>query len=196
MVLAASLLGLSGCGDRQPTGPIAPAATLVAKADESILTNAQETLLAMGLLRTVPLAAPITITKVIPSGGGGISVPGTDFQLQVPNGAFYGKQMRFTITALPGNVVAYDFQPHGYHFRKPLKFVQQLGHTNWKGLKLPPGYRPVWNGAYFADASQIDLTTGQALVNELLPADVNIGGATLSFYLEHFSWYMVSSGRR
>jgi hypothetical protein len=102
--------------------------------------------------------------------------------------------MTFTITALAGPVVAYDFQPHGAVFLKPLKFVQQLGHTNWAHLNLPSGYQPGWNGAYFADARQIDLTSGTAVVNELLPADVNISGATLTFSVPHFSGYMVASG--
>src|SRR4030095_7317152 len=100
-----------------------------------------------GLLRTVPLSAPVVVVKTLPSGGGGISVPGTDFQLQVPNGAFAGKSMTFTITAYAGSVVAYDFQPHGVTFLKPLKAVQQLGHTNWKSLELPSGTYS-FTGAY------------------------------------------------
>lgn len=150
--------------------------------------------MAQGLQRTVPLDKPVTVTKVVPHGGGGISVPGTDFQLQIPNGAFAGKSMTFTITALAGPVVAYDFQPHGVVFQKPLKFVQQLGHTNWAHLKLPPHYQHGWNGAYFADTSQIDETSGTAAVNELMPADVSIGGATLTFSVPHFSGYLIAAG--
>jgi hypothetical protein len=189
--VAAAAFLLAGCSDHPVTEPV-----VAASENPAILTETQQTLLAQGLLRTVPLSAPVVVVKTLPSGGGGITVPGTDFQLQVPNGAFTGTSMKFTITALAGNVVAYDFQPHGYKFLKPLKFVQQLGHTNWKDLKLPDGFQPDWNGAYFADQSQIDLLTGTAVVNELLPANVNISGATLTFPIPHFSGYMVSSGRR
>ena len=193
--VAAAAFLLAGCSDHPVTEPVARAVVAV-PGDPAILTATQERLLAQGLLRTVPLSAPVVVVKTLSSGGGGITVPGTDFQLQVPNGAFTGKSMTFTITALAGNVVAYDFQPHGYKFLKPLKFVQQLGHTNWKDLKLPAGFQPDWNGAYFADQSQIDLLTGTAVVNELLPANVNVSGATLTFPIPHFSGYMVSSGRR
>lgn len=150
---------------------------------------------AQGLLRTAPLSKPVVVVKTIPSGGGGIDVPGTDFQLQVPNGAFAGKSMTITIIAYPGNVVAYDFQPHGFVFLKPLKAVQQLGHTNWKSLNLPAGFYPNWAGAYFATPSQIDLSTGRALINEFMPGGVNVGGATMTWSIPHFSGYMVSTGQ-
>jgi len=150
---------------------------------------------AQGLLRTTPLAATVVVVKTIPSGGGGISVPGTDFQLQVPNGAFVGHSMTITIIAYPGNVVAYDFQPHGFVFLKALKAVQQLGHTNWKSFNLPAGFYRNWAGAYFASPSQIDLQTGQALINEFMPGGVNVGGATMTWSIPHFSGYMVSTGR-
>jgi hypothetical protein len=149
-----------------------------------------------GLLRTTPLAQTVVVTKTVPSGGGGISVPGTDFQLQVPNHAFEGKSMTFTITAYAGSVVAYDFQPHGYHFLKPLKAVQQLGHTNWKSFGLPAGFYQSSAGAYFADSSQVDWTTGLATVNEFMPTGVNVGGATMTWDVPHFSGYIVSWARR
>jgi hypothetical protein len=159
------------------------------------LINTQTLTAAQGLLRTNPLANAVIVTKTIPSGGGGISVPGTDFQLQVPNGAFVGKSMTITIIAYPGRVVAYDFQPHGTVFLKPLKAVQQLGHTNWKQLHLPAGFYPDWAGAYFADSSQINLMSGRALINEFMPGGVNVGGATMTWSVPHFSGYMVSTGR-
>jgi hypothetical protein len=148
--------------------------------------------LTQGLLRTAPLAETVVVVKTIPHGGGGINVPGTDFQLQIPNGAFEGQSMTFTITAYAGNVVAYDFQPHGVTFLKPLLAVQRLGHTNWKSYNLPSGY--YWAGAYFADASQVDFTSGQALVNEFESSLVKVGGATMSWQIPHFSGYLVAAG--
>jgi hypothetical protein len=146
-------------------------------------------------LRTTPLANDVVVTKTIPSGGGGIAVPGTDFQLQVPNDAFSGTSMTITIRAYAGNAVAYDFEPHGTVFLKPLKAVQQLGHTNWKTFDLPAGYYPDWAGAYFADPSQINTTTGEALVNEFMDGGLSVGGATMTWSIPHFSGYMVSTGR-
>jgi hypothetical protein len=149
-----------------------------------------------GLLRTAPLAQTVVVTKTLSSGGGGIAVPGTDFQLQVPNGAFSGKRMTFTITAYAGSVVAYDFQPHGVKFLKPLKAVQQLGHTNWKSFNLPSGFYQSSAGAYFSDSTQVDWVTGLATVNEFMPTGVNVGGATMTWDIPHFSGYIVSWGRQ
>jgi hypothetical protein len=189
---AALLGGLAACAD-SPTA--SPAASLTPKAGASHELIAGAPVAVQGLLRTAPLAQTVVVTKTLSSGGGGITVPGTDFQLQVPNGAFAGKSMTFTIRAYAGSVVAYDFQPHGVTFLKPLKAVQQLGHTNWKSFDLPAGYYPSWAGAYFADSSQVDLTSGQALVNEFMPGGVSVGGATMTWSIPHFSGYLVSTGR-
>jgi hypothetical protein len=183
---------VAGCGDvvSGPNRSLAPT-------NDASLNSTPNTRLipAQGLLRTNPLPTTVVVTKTVPSGGGGIDVPGTDFQLQVPNGAFTGKSMTFTIIAYAGNTVAYDFQPHGFVFLKPLKAVQQLGHTNWKSFNLPAGFYPNWAGAYFANPSQIDLSTGRALINEFMPGGVNVGGATMTWQIPHFSGYMVSTGR-
>jgi hypothetical protein len=144
-------------------------------------------------LRTNPLAQTVVVVKTLSSGGGGINIPGTDFQLQVPNGAFAGQSMTFTITAYAGSVVAYDFQPHGVTFLKPLRAVQQLSHTNWKTYHLPNGI--FWAGAYFSDPSQINMNTGAALVNEFEQTAVQVGGSTMSWSIPHFSGYLVAAGR-
>jgi hypothetical protein len=181
-----------GCGD-PPSTPMRPSSATPGRAAYTLSTNSLTP--AIGLLRTQPLLNNVVVVKVLSNGGGGIDVPGTDFQLQVPNGAFSAKTMTFTITAYAGNTVAYDFQPHGFVFLKPLQAVQQLGHTNWKTLNLPPGYYPNWAGGYFADPSQINMTTGQALINEFMPGGISVGGATMTWSIPHFSGYMVSTGR-
>jgi hypothetical protein len=147
------------------------------------------------LLRVKPLDNPVVVTKVIPSGGGSIDVPGTDFQLQVPKGAFDGKQMAITVKALPGYAVAYDFEPHGAVFNVPLKFVQHLGHTNLKGVQPPAGFTQQLSGAYFPHANLVDPVTGIAVVTELLSAQVTWAGDQMTFPIWHFSGYMVSTGR-
>jgi hypothetical protein len=191
ILAVAALAWGTACGDSpsEPMRSLTAAPSLDLNAANTPLTPAQ------GLLRTTPLSARVVVVKTIPSGGGGIDVPGTDFQLQVPNGAFVGKSMTITIIAYPGNVVAYDFQPHGTVFLKPLKAVQQLGHTNWKSFNLPAGFYPNWSGAYFATPSQIDLVTGRALINEFMPGGVSVGGATMTWSIPHFSGYMVAVGQ-
>ena len=182
------------CGD-SATGP-EPVRSITPDAAPSFGKAPSQTLaFAQGLLRQKPLLEPIVVTKKISRGGGGISVPGTDFDLDIPKDAFVEKEMTITITALPGKVVAYDFQPHGVVFLKPLKATQKLGHTNWKGVKLKKGTYEDWAGAYFKSASQINLMNGKALIDEFMPGGVELGGSTITWWIPHFSGYMVSTGR-
>ena len=158
-----------------------------------------ESYVTQGLLRDKPLEHEVSSSKIIKSRNGGtIDVPGTDFQLRIPRGAFLGESMRITVTALPGATVAYEFEPHGTQFLAPLTFVQKLGHTNLHHAKVPPGWEHKLQGAYFADPSMIDLETGIAVVSELLPVDLEAtwSGDQLTFPIWHFSGYMASTGRR
>jgi hypothetical protein len=196
LAAAAALVGLgalAACADAPsaPAGP-APRAAARGKGDDAPAPSGTLTL-TQALLRTQPLAQPVVVTKKLGRAGGGITVPGTDFSLQVPNGALPRDTMTFTITAYPGNAVAYDFQPHGTVFLKPLKAVQQLGHTNWKSFGLGAGTYAA--GGYFADVSQIDLTTGKAYINEFMPGEVTVGGATMTWDIPHFSGYTVVADR-
>ena len=86
-------------------------------------------------------------------------------------------------------MIAYDFQPHGTKFLKPLTFRQDLSGTTW-GTSLIK----VLNGGYFKSTSQLDQARGVALLDELLPA-VTLD-RRVSFSINHFSGYMVSSGRQ
>ncbi|HEY9227457.1 MAG TPA: hypothetical protein VIP11_12460, partial [Gemmatimonadaceae bacterium] len=191
VLAVAAVVFAVACGD----SPTAPARSIGTDGAPSFGKAPQNLVPAQGLLRANPLLNPIVVVKTIPRGGGGISVPGTDFKLEIPKDAFAEKEMTITITALPGKVVAYDFQPHGVVFLKPLKAVQQLGHTTWKGVKLKKGLYEDWTGAYFASQSQINLMNGRALIDEFMPGGVEIGGATITWYIPHFSGYMVSTGR-
>jgi hypothetical protein len=196
---------IAACSDAAaPSAPsvsdrdISPATEqAVAKANARSATLPQS-YVTQGLLRDRPLRRPVTVTKVIRYTGGVIPVPGTDFELRIPRGAFVGRSMTFTITALPGAAVAYDFEPRGAHFLVPLTFVQRLGHTNRGHAKIPPGFEHHLSGAYFTDASMIDPETGVAVVAEFLPADVvtTWSGEQLTFPIWHFSGYMASTGRR
>jgi hypothetical protein len=194
---------LAACSDGAvPSAPAAARSAAPEIVDALARANAiafsfPESYIAQGLLREKPLARAVTVKQVIKSGGGHIDVPGTDFRLEIPKGAFSAASTTFTVTALPGSAVAYNFEPHGAQFRVPLKFVQKLDHTNLRGLKLPPGFQPEIGGAYFADAGMIDPVTGIAVVSEMMPADIvaTWSGKELSFPIWHFSGYMASTGR-
>jgi hypothetical protein len=196
---------IAACSDAAaPSAPVTANRDLSPEIEQAVAKasarSAQlpESYLTQGLLRERPLSAPVTVSKVIKWKGGVISVPGTDFSLVIPRGAFLGESMRISVTAWPGATVAYEFEPHGTQFLAPLTFVQRLGHTNLHHAKIPPGWEHKLSGAYFTDASMIDSETGVAVVSELLPADV-VGtwtGDALTFPIWHFSGYMASTGRR
>lgn len=187
----------AACSDRSsPTEASRPAEPgVVSAAMASAAASLPNSFIAQGLLREQPLAHAVSATKVISNGGGTVDVPGTDFQLKIPKGAFVAKSMTFTVTALAGAAVAYDFEPHGAVFLAPLTFVQHLSHTNLKGVKLPPGFVSEITGAYFPSASMVDPVTGLAIVTELFSADITLHGNDLSFPISHFSGYMIATGR-
>ncbi|MGV3709064.1 MAG: hypothetical protein ACO1Q7_09490 [Gemmatimonas sp.] len=146
---------------------------------------------AKALRRTTPVATQITrsvkITKAI---GGAIDIPETGLRIEIPAGAIPRDTMTITVTALAGRSVAYDFQPHGTTFLKPLAFRQSLTKTTWFQAIL----KPTLSGGYFANTAQVDPTTGIALLNEVLPLTILNNEARFNIF--HFSGYMVSGGRQ
>lgn len=163
------------------------------------MAASQQPMPAQGLTWSTPRPTRASVTKVVGAAGGTISLPGTGLQLQVPAGALTAN-VTFTITALAGKVVAYDFQPHGAVFNVPLTFVQDLGTTAYRGVKLPPNFVPAWQGGYFADSLSINETTGVTAVTEFIAAaaDLTVSStrhAQVSFLIRHFSGYIISVGR-
>src|SRR3954468_18012084 len=190
LAVAAITAIIAACSDA--AAPLAPSASdrdlspetqqAVTKAS-ALASTLPESYVTQGLLREKPLEKAVTVTKVIRYKGGTIDVPGTDFQLRVPRGAFTGSSMTFSVTGVAGAAVAYDFEPRGVHFLVPLTFVQKLGHTSLHKAKTPPGLEKKLVGAYFTDASMIDAQTGIAIVAEFLPADIEAtwSGEQLTF---------------
>jgi hypothetical protein len=142
-----------------------------------------------GLLRTAPLKQPMVVSKTIGRNGGEIELPSAGLKLKVPSGAITGNPITIIVTAVAGNMVAYEFQPHGTKFAKPLEFEQTLEGTNWNKLNT----RAVLNGGYFKTLDQLDLLRGLGLLDETYP--VTVKSNRVMFNITHFSGYMVSTGR-
>jgi hypothetical protein len=153
-------------------------------------------ILAQGLLRSKAIKA-LSVTQVVSRDGGTITLPSAGLTLEIPAGAFDAPTMTFTVTALAGMTVAYDFQPHGTVFNVPLRVIQSLSQTNLKNTTPKPGFVSEWNGAYFDQAASIDQKTGVAIVSELLSVDTSViwSRNEISFGVSHFSGYMVCTGR-
>jgi hypothetical protein len=185
--LALGSLTLASCGGEPPTQPRiqqsppeAPASSLLGGLTSLIGVN--------GLQRTTPLAAPITVTKVIGPEGGTLAIPQAGVTVTVPRGAL-ATTTTITMTARAGSLVAYDFAPHGVVFAKPLAFSQQLRGTNATLLSAP-----LLGLGYYEDPSLLSRTGG--LVSQLLGGTVNTLSWTFTSTIPHFSGYMVSCGRR
>lgn len=184
------LLFTAACGASDLVAP--PPPTVVPTADAGLLSDLggvlgktlKKTLSTVTVLTRLPLhlLSPSKVEKTIGKSGGVIEMKGYGLRFTVPPGAL-DQNVKITITAIKGGLVAYDFQPHGLQFKKPAKFEQDLRLS----LVLP------WQklgGGYFKDASQIDVENKKAVIDESLDAKKSKGW--LTFPVKHFSGYLVS----
>ena len=195
-VAALLVAGVAACADAPSAPALDPAAPSLAKASapgQLGRFGKSDTLArpatATALLRTTPLAAAITVRHELTRRGGHFTVPGTGLSIQVPPGAVPDQPITITVTAVKGDVLAYEFQPHGTQFKKPLQLTQDLRGTNWH-RKLA-GRLDI---GYFADSRDLDLVRKSALVREAIPAGLDAAGQRVGFDVTHFSGYMVSWG--
>ena len=155
---------------------------------------------ANALLRTTPIFFKQTATATIGREGGTLGLSEAGIEVVVPPGALV-RPTRVSVTAIPGFLVAYEFQPHGTVFRTPLVVTQKLTNTLWMSdfdffsslLGLSSGTS--LEAGYFADATQLDQTNGTAQVNEVLPVVVDDTAQTATFNVSHFSGYVIATGR-
>lgn len=146
---------------------------------------------AKALTRDVAIATPITRSfTVTRKDGGRIEITQAGLRVDIPSDAISTTSLTITVTVLAGRAVAYDFQPHGTKFLKPLAFRQDLVGTSWDHSD----FRGTLNGGYFKDTKQVNLLSGLSLLDELFP--VELGTHEARFNINHFSGYMVSGGRQ
>jgi hypothetical protein len=138
--------------------------------------------------RTVPLASDEVVTKVIGYSGGTIHLPGAGLTVTVPTGAVLNNTT-FTVTAPAGNLVGYEFQPHGTVFRKRLRATQRLSGTEIGYLQgiLNPPFAAYYEGPLLPI---LDVT-------EILGLNVLGLFGVATFEIPHFSGYIIATdGRR
>lgn len=176
-----ALVLLAGC-TRDSATPLDP--TAVTTPSPALLSWLQPV---RGVTRDTPLARDIEVSATIGPKGGTLTIPEAGLTLVVPPKAV-NANVTFTATALAGNAVAYDFQPHGMKFAVPLQFTQDLRKTSVLTLATAP----LLDGAYFADNRQVDRFSAFALVNEISRANVDLLRFRVGFPIEHFSGYLVS----
>ena len=189
-MMLASLLLLAGCA-AETTSPTQGAAAagdllggLVGGATGTLKTVLTSV---VGLQRTTPLAADITVTQAIGSAGGTLSIPAAGVTVVVPAGAV-SSTVQFSMTARAGSLVAYDFAPHGVTFAKPLVFTQSLTGTSANLLN-----KSLLELGYYSDPSQLSPVGG--MLSELTSGVVDLLSWTFTANIKHFSGYAVGCGR-
>ena len=174
-----SIFLLAGCA-RDAASPVEPTAAIPSKPSSALL----------GLLpvRGVTRAVPHAALGGTVSGTVDLTIPEAGLTLTVPQGAVT-TNTKFTATAIAGRLVAYEFEPHGTTFAKPLQFSQDLKKTSLLGSLLGSA---LMDGAYFTSRDQLNTTLGIGLVSEVLPAVSDLLRSRVTFPIKHFSGYLVS----
>lgn len=184
LLLAVLAVGVAGCADA-PTA--APAAPRIVEAPRPALLGIVA--LTPVLERSRALPADITVRARIGYDGGTIAIPDAGFKVVVPRGAV-SAPVDFVATAVAGRAVAYRFDPHGIQFARPLVATQELRGTDWVGV-------PLLNlrAGYFKDDAQLDAERALVQLDELLPLALDLLRLQARFDIEHFSGYVISTGR-
>ncbi|MGZ8456388.1 MAG: hypothetical protein ACXWZ4_07300 [Gemmatirosa sp.] len=192
---AATLALLAACADAptapRAAAPVAPDAPSFGRSSATTTTTTGTKAGATpvtGLLWEKPVTAATT-SGVIGAEGGTLALA-HGARLIVPRGAVAGP-VTFRITRLPGRIVAYDFQPHGLRFAVPAQIEHPIAGVSLKGVTGSSV-----EGAYFEGAAALDQTTGTAQVTEFRPTLTAVEKGLVRFTVDHFSGYMVSTGRR
>ena len=177
-IALASTLVAAGCGS---DSPVAPQSVVAAPAgpSKSLLGSL---LTITPLLRTTALPANLTTSAYIGILGGTLSLPGAGLTVVVPPLAVTSPTL-FTVTALAGSDLAYEFAPHGLQFLAPLVATQDLHNT-----QVQTGLVNALQLGYFPDDNQV------TSVSQLLGANVNLLGLTATAAIWHFSGYIWASG--
>ena len=184
----ATALVFSACSDVAVTAPVAPVASEQASSNLLGLGGLLGLTTVAPITRNTPLANDVSWSFTVGSGGASSSNSAVGLTINVPSGAV-SAPTTITVTALQGSAVAYSFEPHGLVFAKKVMLTQKLQGTS-VGSQLLPSL----TGGYFANDADI-LGNGLAVVSELLSGLVNPLSKTFSFPIEHFSGYLVASGR-
>jgi hypothetical protein len=139
-----------------------------------------------GVRRARALASDVTVERVIGPRGGRLAVEGAGFTLVVPAGAV-AVPTAFRVTALAGELLAYEFGPSGSSFAVPLQATQDLGATNVH--RLPK--RATLNLGYFAAPTDLDAAAGTAMIAQETSGTVHPGGRSATFPIPHFSGWII-----
>jgi hypothetical protein len=190
-LLISAVLVLAACSDQGPTAPTAAPRFDAAPAGLPSVAGTNVTTVDV-LRRSAPLAADITVSRVIGQNGGALRSPLAGITVTVPRGAL-SAPTAISVTAIAGDLIAYEFGPHGTVFNVPLRIEQRLS----KAERTRNGTDHLGASAgHFLSAADIDFAGGRAAVNEQLDATVDVRNNKVTWNPSHFSGYLLASGRK
>jgi len=133
-------------------------------------------------------------SAVIGPDGGTLSLPGSDFTMNIPSGAL-SDPTTITVVAKGGPHVAYEMLPHGLQFLEPVTATQGLQNTATYGTDAGNAIRT----AYLPEGSDAIDADDSASPSELQAATTYFYGAkpvaeTQVWIINHFSRYILISG--
>ena len=197
LILTVSALTGLACGDySRPTSPVSYNSklltpTLTVRASFSKLTSRTKA----RAVKWGPAHSRVeqSVSALIGPDGGTLSLPGSDFTMNVPNGAL-ASPTTITIVAKCGAYVAYEMLPHGLRFLRPVTAVQGLQNTALYGTDAGNAIR----AAYLPEGSDTIDADDSASPSELQAATTYYSGAkpvaeTHAWFINHFSRYILIS---
>lgn len=197
LILTVSALTGLACGDySRPTSPASYSAkllppTLTVRASFSMLTSSSRA----RAVKWGPAHSRVeqSVSAVIGPDGGTLSLPGSDFTMDIPSGAL-ASPTTITVVAKGGAHVAYEMLPHGLRFLKPATAVQGLQNTALYGTDAGNAIRT----AYLPEGSDTIDADDSASPSELQAATTYYYGAkpvaeTQVWTINHFSRYILIS---
>lgn len=199
VALVASGIGTAACGDfTDSTGPAAArrvGLSLPTRTISGAFTYLGEGAKAKAVRWGAShLQVEERVSAVIGPEGGSFVLPGSDFTMTIPAGALSDSTL-ITLTSKGGPHVAYDMQPHGLAFLRPVTVVQQLRNTalyaTGDGNSIRSAYLPDGKEEIAPDdsATPVELPAGATLYY-----GYNSVAETHVWYLNHFSRYILISG--
>lgn len=196
--LASSAFFALSCGDpSQVTSPplstvkLVPAATRVTASFASLRTGTRARAVRWGATHS---RVEQSVSAIVDADGATLLLPGADFSLTIPAGALSGPTA-ITVTAKAGPFVAYDMQPHGLQFMKPVIAAQGLSNTAIYGTDVGNSVR----SAYLPEGRESIGADDLAAPVEVEASTTILHGAKAlaeshEWILNHFSRYILISG--
>ena len=149
-------------------------------------------LVATAVHRSQPLANDVSWTFTASRYGSRSSNSTVGLSIYVPPGAV-DRNVTITVTALKGSAVAYRFEPH-VEFDRKVVLTQSLRGLSYGLLGTGLLNLSPFKGAHFEGDEPRYNGDGQALVNEVVGAVLNLFSGSTSFGVDHFSGWIVASG--